>query len=334
MSHFQESETRKFIEDLADAEKFDTLKELLAGRLNFGTAGLRGKMGAGFSRMNDLVVIQTSQGLAKYLVEYDKQVTSKGVVIGYDGRRHSKTFAQRATIAFLSLDIPVYLFSNLVPTPFIPYSVKELKCSAGIMVTASHNPKDDNGYKVYFSNGAQITSPHDKEIQDAILANLEPWDGAWILNRLDASVDKLAEIEQAYYSEIERRIFDPSIIAAANLRITHTSMHGVADRYMMTILKRCGFTNIYPVREQAKPDPEFPTVAFPNPEEKGALDLSLKLAEKTNCNIVIANDPDADRLAVAEKQRDGSFRFFTGNEVGILLGELRQHSKSNFSFSC
>jgi len=291
-------------------------------RLQFGTAGIRGTMNTGFNSMNDLVVIQTTQGLAKYLLEYDSELTKKGVVIGYDGRFNSKRFAERASAAFLSQQIPVYLFSNLVPTPFIPFGVKMLNAACGIMITASHNPKYDNGYKVYFSNGAQIKSPHDKNIQKHILENLEPWPQAWNNLLLAQAVDKLEVVTKAYNETVQKRIFDRAIISASTVKFTYTAMHGVGYRYVREVFSQAGFQFLYSVKEQEAPDPDFPTVAFPNPEEgEGVLEHSFQTADKHQSKIILANDPDADRCAVAEKQPDGKWRVFTGNEVGALLGK-------------
>lgn len=322
----------KEIKKLADSGQFDHLKSLLCNRLTFGTAGIRGRMGAGFNQMNDLVIIQTSQGLAKYLLKIDPLAKNSGVVIGFDGRYHSKSFAERTAVAFLSQDIPVYLFSQIVPTPFIPFAIRTLKCSAGVMVTASHNPKEDNGYKVYFSNGAQIVSPHDKGIQDSILGNLEPWKDAWKRDKLSSVIDKLSDIEKQYYDTLKNRIISSNTITSTDLKFVYTAMHGVGYRYAMNILKICGFKQVFLTEAQVQPDPEFPTVKFPNPEEEGALDLSIQTARQHRAQIVFANDPDADRLAIAERQPGGSYKAFTGNETGILLGNFFSQNFGKFLF--
>ena len=310
--------------------------------MDFGTAGLRGRMGAGYAFMNDLVIIQTSQGLAKYLLEIDNTCKDKGVIIGFDGRHNSFRFAQLTANAFLSLGIKVYLFSAVVPTPFVAFAIKTLSATAGVMVTASHNPKDDNGYKVYFSNGAQITSPHDKNIQKHILDNLKPQKNVWVNNPRNDNkcIDPLDVISNNYFSIIESKVFDKKAIEESNLRITYTPLHGVGHNYLTEGLRVCGFKNYFPVESQMKPDPEFPTVVFPNPEEgKGVLvlklksnkcacsivvclkDESFKTATATKSNIIIANDPDSDRCAVAEYQcQESKWRVFTGNEIGALLG--------------
>lgn len=270
--------------------------------------------------MNDLVIIQTSQGLARYLKESVVKSKKQGVVIGYDGRYHSKSFAEYTAIAILSLDIPVFLFSQIVPTPFIPFAIKKLNCIAGIVITASHNPKDDNGYKVYGQNGAQIVSPHDRYIQDSILVNQEPWVNAWNKDLLKKAEDKLDFIEKEYYRTLRESLFDLKAIESTIIPITHTSLHGVAHKYAQRLFDYCGFKEVHFVAQQAQPDPEFSTVQFPNPEEKGAMDKALETAVQTGSVLVFANDPDADRLAVAERQKDNSYRIFSGNELGVLLG--------------
>ncbi|CAG2177419.1 unnamed protein product, partial [Oppiella nova] len=248
----------------------------------------------------------------------------KGVVIGFDGRHNSLRFAQLSANAFLSLGIKVHLFSAIVPTPFVAFATKVLSATAGVMVTASHNPKDDNGYKVYFSNGAQITSPHDKNIQKNIMENLKPWDGVWVNNPRNSNKcsDPLEVISKNYFSIIESKIFNKRAIAESNLRVTYTPIHGVGHVYLTEGLKVCGFKHYFPVESQMRPDPDFSTVTFPNPEEgKGVLDESFKTAAASKSTIVIANDPDSDRCAVAEYQpQESKWRIFSGNEIGALLG--------------
>lgn len=320
----QNCKTKEEIKSYLLNDEIEKLSTLLLNRLTFGTAGIRGRMGAGNYAVNDLVLIQTSQGLAKYLEQIDDSVQQKGVVIGFDGRHNSLRFAQLSANAFLAQGIKVYLFSTLVPTPFVPFAVKNLSAIAGVMVTASHNPKDDNGYKVYFSNGAQITSPHDRNIQNLIMQNLEPWDSVWTNDpRSDSKCsDPLDMISEKYFSVIKSRIFDEKAIKESQLRVTYTSLHGVGHKYITEALKVCEFNHYFPVESQMKPDPDFPTVVFPNPEEgKGVLDESFKTAKAKNCSIIIANDPDSDRCAVAELQpKDSKWRLFTGNEIGALLG--------------
>ncbi|KAM7290433.1 phosphoglucomutase-2 [Ixodes scapularis] len=227
-------------------------------------------MGPGYAAMNDLVIIQTSQGLAKYLLSTLPDCTKKGVVISYDGRYNSHRFARLVAVAFLQLKIPVYLFSKITPTPFVPFAIHQLGCSGGIMVTASHNPKDDNGYKVYWENGVQIIPPHDAGIQESIQKNLEPWSEAWDVEMTSKSPlckDPLPEINKKYFEQLASQVSDKSLNERCGVTFTFTSMHGVSHPYMVQAFETCGFKKFVPVKEQMDPDPDFPTVRFPNPEE-------------------------------------------------------------------
>ncbi|KAF5285637.1 hypothetical protein FQA39_LY16543 [Lamprigera yunnana] len=321
------------IKSYVDSTNFNVLAKILLGRISFGTAGLRGKMAAGYTCMNDLVIAQTAQGLLKYLEEKEADLLKQsGVVIGYDGRHNSKRFAELSAAIFLNKNYPVYLFSTVVPTPFVPFAVSKWNCAAGVMVTASHNPKEDNGYKVYGSNGAQITSPTDKNIQENILSNLKPWETSWdttILNNSNNLHDPWVETMNSYTYAVSRNILDDhkAINKNATLKFTYSAMHGVGYNYIVKMFEAINL-KVIPVEEQKDPDPEFPTVKFPNPEEgKSSLDLSFKTANENGSIIILANDPDADRLAVAEKNTStGQWRVFNGNELGALLGWWCVHS--------
>ncbi|EZA54197.1 Phosphoglucomutase-2 [Ooceraea biroi] len=306
------------------------LSKLFLKRLEFGTAGLRGRMGPGYSQMNDLVIVQTSQGLTKYLMDTIFDVAHKGVVIGYDGRYNSKRFAELTAAILINNGIKVYLFSEICPTPFIPYTILRHKCAAGIMVTASHNPKDDNGYKVYWENGAQIISPHDKKIQSYILDNLKPLEVSWDVSKVYDSTyyeDPRDDIMNSYYKDLNDKVLYPEVNKNTTLKFTYTAMHGVGYEYMAAAFETANFKPFVTVEEQKLPDPEFPTVKFPNPEEgKSALDLSIKSANKNNSSIILANDPDADRLACAVKTERGEWYVFSGNELGALLGWWMIHT--------
>lgn len=309
---------------LVNGGEIKDLRKLMLNRIEFGTAGLRGHMGPGYSQMNDLVLIQTSQGLATYLLEKsDDDVQKGGIVIGYDGRHNSKRFAELTAGVFLNRGIPVYLFSQVCPTPFVPFAVNQFKCVAGVMVTASHNPKEDNGYKVYWSNGAQIISPHDKGIQESIKNNLCPWETSWdtsIIQKSPLRKDPLCHVMKMYYDILSNDVLFPNVNANTPIKFTYTAMHGVGYPYMVEAFEVAKFKPFVVVEEQRDPDPEFPTVAFPNPEEgKSSLDLSFKTAESNDSTIILANDPDADRLAVAEKS-GSEWHVFTGNELGALFG--------------
>eukprot|EP01122_Echinamoeba_exundans_P010951 TRINITY_DN420_c0_g1_i1.p1 TRINITY_DN420_c0_g1~~TRINITY_DN420_c0_g1_i1.p1 ORF type:complete len:536 (+),score=130.88 TRINITY_DN420_c0_g1_i1:497-2104(+) len=278
-------------------------------------------MRAGFANMNDLTVIQASQGLAVYVEKTFPDAKSKGVVIGYDGRHNSHDFAHWAAATFASRGFKVYLFGRIVPTPLVAFGVLAKKTACGIMVTASHNPKDDNGYKVYWDNGAQIVEPHDKGISEAIEANLQPWGVDPHSVKSNPLVeDPTDSVLDAYFKRIQEWSFHSKDNASRDLKIVYTAMHGVGKECATRAFAAFNLKPFHPVPQQIEPHPDFPTVPFPNPEEgKGALKLSMELGDKENAPIVIANDPDADRLAAAERQPNGQWRVFNGNELGILI---------------
>jgi len=315
--------TRKEVEKLKEAGDWSTLSNIMNKRLEFGTAGIRGRMGPGFGQMNDLVIIQVTQGLRNYLQTVDKDVCSKGVVLGYDGRHNSHRWAKLAAATFLRANIPVYLFTTTTPTPFTPFTINKLGLSAGVMVTASHNPKWDNGYKVYWGNGAQILSPHDKEIQQEILRSLHPETGAFQeVNSHPLLKDPMEAVYDDYFHVIQRSAYSLEMNSRLSVPLVYTAMHGVGNPYVHKAWTSAGFKAelLHSVAEQADPDPEFSTVDFPNPEEgASALDLSFKKANEIGARYIIANDPDADRLGVAQKTGD-DWRILSGNEIGTLLG--------------
>ncbi|KAJ8968678.1 hypothetical protein NQ317_003907 [Molorchus minor] len=287
---------------VADSE-IDQLKKILLNRISFGTAGLRGKMDVGYACMNDLVIIQTAQGFLKW--------------------------ALLTTTVFVNAGYPVRLFSEVIPTPFIPFAVVKYKSASGVMVTASHNPKDDNGYKVYGSNGAQIVSPADKNIQKHILQNLEPLETSWdigVLTKSDLVTDPLPAVLKHYLQNIGESILPEhkQINQKAEILFTYTAMHGVGYQYIQKGCDMIGI-RIAPVLEQRDPDPEFRTI--PKSEEgKSSLDLSFKTANENGSRVIIANDPDADRMAAAEKNPNtDEWKVFTGNELGALLGWWMLH---------
>ncbi|EDO44486.1 predicted protein [Nematostella vectensis] len=312
------------IKQLVRSRNHEELEKRLLSSLSFGTAGLRSSMGAGFSKMNDLTVIQASQGLAVYLEQTFEDIKEKGVVIGFDARHNSFRLAQRAAAVFLSRDIKVYLFSEMTPTPYVPFAVRFYRAACGVMVTASHNPKDDNGYKVYFDNGAQIRSPHDKGISKCIKENSAPWETSWDLTLPQTHPkrqDPLQETCVAYCSALKNYSHFSDMNRETRIKFTFTPMHGVGQRFAVMAFEAFNLPPFISVKEQMNPDPEFPTVRYPNPEEgKSALDLSMKAADAGGSTVIIANDPDSDRTAVAEKQHDGRWRVLTGNETGALFG--------------
>nr|XP_002127972.1 phosphoglucomutase-2 [Ciona intestinalis] len=318
--------TRNEIIQLQKENEYDNLKKYLLKRMEFGTAGLRAEMGAGNSRMNDLTVIQTTQGFCKYLLQqFGDGLKSKGVIIGYDSRHNSSRFARLAANVFGLQGVKVYLYSKIVPTPFVPYGVLRYKTCAGIMVTASHNPKQDNGYKVYWENGSQIIPPHDSGIAECISASLAPtcadvWNED-LLQGKPGLVDPYDEVMLNYFKDLKSYCKNRSINSSTSLRFTYTPVHGVGLAFARKSFETFSLPTFENVPEQMNPDPEFSTVKYPNPEEgKGVLLLAMRTADETGCKVILANDPDADRLAIAEKQDDGSWKVFSGNELGSLIG--------------
>jgi phosphomannomutase len=314
--------TRAELQALLDAGDEAQLEDRFGARLEFGTAGLRGVIGAGPNRMNRVVVIRTTAGLCEYLKREVPDAAVRGVVIGYDGRRMSREFAEDVAVVCAGYGIKAHLFADLVPTPLVAFAVKDLGAAAGVMVTASHNPPEYNGYKVYWGNGAQIIPPHDAGIAaaidaiDSLIKIPRP-----ILKEARAKglvVDAPAEIEARYLAALQALARHPGV--GVDLTVVYTPLHGVGERLARRALEQAGFRNVHSVPEQAMPDGAFPTVSFPNPEEKGAMDLALALAEETDADLVLANDPDADRLAVAVRDESGRWVQLTGNEVGALFG--------------
>uniref|UniRef100_A0A674N272 Phosphoglucomutase 2-like 1 n=1 Tax=Takifugu rubripes TaxID=31033 RepID=A0A674N272_TAKRU len=316
---------------LVAAGRQDDLRKRLCCRMSFGTAGLRAPMGAGFSRINDLTVIQSTQGLHSYLSRCFPDLRDRGVVIGFDSRGQeesgcsSQRLAKLTAAVMLSREVPVHLFSTFVPTPYVPYAVQKLGAVAGVMITASHNPKEDNGYKVYWCNGAQICSPHDREILCCVEEQLEPWSSScWEEELVETSslrTNPLADISRSYMEELTSLCFHRNLNRRCPLKFVHSSFHGVGHDYVQKAFQTFGFAPPIPVPEQKDPDPNFSSVICPNPEEGlSVLELSVLLAEKENAPIVLATDPDADRLAVAEKSEGCGWKVFTGNELAALLG--------------
>ncbi|KAI4120621.1 MAG: hypothetical protein LQ338_006881 [Usnochroma carphineum] len=315
---FQDLETKSEIQILRAENRTRELEERLSTRLAFGTAGLRARMGAGFARLNSLTIIQTSQGFAEFILSASPNARESGIVLGYDARHNSKKFAQLAASVFESKGITVWLYEDLVHTPMVPYAVKFQKAAAGIMITASHNPAQDNGYKVYGSNGCQINTPDDALIAASILRNLEP--KVWKMEGSPLRKPMLGLMMAHYFTSVITQLK----VAEAQkhpIKFVYTPMHGVGLRYMAAVVDRAGIeATMTVVDQQAEPDPDFPTVKYPNPEEKGALDLATRTADERNAGLVLANDPDADRFAAAEKVGD-VWHQFTGDQVGVLLAD-------------
>jgi phosphomannomutase len=316
-------ETRAELQALIDAGQTKELAERMGPPLEFGTAGLRGIVGAGLGRMNRAVVIRATRGLAEWLLASRPDARALPVVVGYDGRSSSRRFAEDTVGVLVAAGIPVRYFDRPVPTPLCAHAALELGANAAVMVTASHNPPEYNGYKVYAANAAQIVPPMDAQISariaevvSAAAVPLVPnaWSGHPLAERVpDAFFGRyLAQVDACR----------PPLARDRSLKIVYTPMHGVGWRYVREAFARAGYEHVYVVEQQAEPDGRFPTVRFPNPEEPGALSLATELAERVGADLILANDPDADRLAVCVPTASGRFVQLTGNQVGVLLGEL------------
>ncbi len=313
--------SRAELQALLEAGATDQLSERMAGSLMFGTAGLRGVAEAGSNRMNRAVVIRTTRGLADFLLARDPD-NEQPVVVGADARLSSKDFLLDTIGVLAAAGIPVRCFDEPTPTPVVAYAARMLGARPAVVVTASHNPPADNGYKVYDSNGAQIIPPVDSQIAAAIDAVGPAKDVPRIPDALTDS-DLVQEVPtdtfRRYVEDLNAiRTSTPGV--GETLRFVHTPIHGVGGKFVIEALGAAGYPNVYPVPEQIEPDGHFPTVSFPNPEEPGALDLALALADEVDANAILANDPDTDRLAVS-LPKDGGWRILTGNQIGVLLGD-------------
>ena len=319
-----DEETKKELASIKEDE--NEIKERFYTDLEFGTAGLRGIIGAGINRMNIYVVRKATQGLANYIKKQGK--TDKGVAIAYDSRRMSPEFAKEAALCLAANGIKVYIFESLRPTPELSFAVRELSCVAGINITASHNPPEYNGYKVYWEDGAQITPPHDKGIMGEVKA-VTDYAACKTMKEEDAVAAGLyqvigAEIDDKYIEELKKQVIHWDSIKAVgkDLKIVYTPLHGTGNIPARRVLKELGFENVYVVKEQELPDGEFPTVDYPNPEDKKAFKLALELAQEVNADLVLATDPDADRLGVYVKDTNsGEYITLTGNMSGALLAD-------------
>lgn len=318
-----DADTKEELRAIADDEK--EIKERFYMDLEFGTAGLRGIIGAGTNRMNIYVIRKTTQGLANYIAAVNGQ--SKGVAIAYDSRRMSPEFAQEAALCLAANGIKAYIFESLRPTPELSYAVRKLGCIAGINITASHNPPEYNGYKVYWEDGAQITPPHDTGIMDEV-KKVTDYNNVKTMSREDAIAAGFyqvigADIDDPYMEELKSQVLHMDAIKdmAKELKIVYSPLHGTGNIPARRVLKELGFENVYVVKEQEQPDGEFPTVSYPNPEADEAFDLGLKLAKEVGADLVLATDPDADRLGVRVRDKDGEYHNLTGNMSGCLLAD-------------
>ena len=322
-SNFIDEDTKNELKSIENNEK--EIEDRFYKNLEFGTAGLRGVIGAGTNRMNKYTVSKATQGLANFIIKENGQ--NRGVAIAYDSRHMSKEFSEIAANCLNANGIKAYVFDSLRPVPELSYAVRKLNCIAGIMITASHNPPKYNGYKVYWEDGAQIVAPKDKAIIEEV-NNIKNYEDAKMINKEEA-VDKGLynvigkEIDDSYVNELKKLSLNPDKIKEQeDIKIVYTPLHGTGNIPVQRILKEIGFKNVFVVPEQEKPNGDFPTVDYPNPEDKKAFKLALELAKKEDADIVLATDPDADRLGVyAKDSKTGEYMAFTGNMSGMLIAE-------------
>ena len=316
-----DDETKKELRALKDDEK--EIEDRFYRELEFGTAGLRGVIGAGTNRMNIYTVRKATQGLANYIMKQNGQ--NKGVAIAFDSRRMSPEFADEAALCLNANGIKAYVFESLRPTPELSYAVRKLGCIAGINITASHNPPEYNGYKVYWEDGAQITPPHD----GGIMAEVGAISDFAVVKTMDKSeamaaglyVTIGADIDDAYIEELKSQVihWDSIKEAQKDIKIVYSPLHGTGNIPARRVLKELGFENVYVVPEQELPDGNFPTVSYPNPEAAEAFELGLKLAKEIDADLVLATDPDADRLGVYVKDaKSGEYITLTGNMLSLI----------------
>ncbi|MGO5053213.1 phospho-sugar mutase [Lachnospiraceae bacterium LCP25S3_G4] len=316
--------TKVELQKIADDD--NEIKERFYKELEFGTAGLRGIIGAGTNRLNIYTVRKATQGLANYIAKCGAK--DKGVAIAYDSRNMSTEFANEAALCLAANGIKAYIFESLRPTPELSFAVRKLQCIAGINITASHNPPEYNGYKVYWADGAQITPPHDKGIMDEV-QNVTSYAATKTIDKEDAEKKGLYEvigsdIDDAYIAELKKQVLHQDAIDAMGkeLKIVYSPLHGTGNLPVRRVLKELGFEHVYVVKEQELPDGNFPTVSYPNPEAEEAFVLGLKLAKEVDADLVLATDPDADRLGVYVKDaKSGDYKVLTGNMSGCLLAD-------------
>ena len=321
-----DEETRKELLSIKDNE--EEIEDRFYKELEFGTAGLRGVIGMGTNRMNKYTVGKATQGLANYILEQGTQ--DKGVAISYDSRRKSDEFSLQTALILNANGIKTYLFESLRPVPELSFAVRELGCTAGIMITASHNPPKYNGYKVYWDDGSQIIAPRDKEIINKVRA-ISDFSEIKSISKEEAIEKGLfhvvgKEMDDKYIEVLKNHILNPEIVKeqGKDLKIVYTPLHGTGNTIVERLLGELGFKNVYVVPEQAMPDGNFPTVDYPNPEDKKAFKLALELAKKVDADVVLATDPDADRLGIyAKDSKTGEYMSYTGNMSALLIAEYR-----------
>ena len=321
-----DEETKKELLSIKDDEK--EIEDRFYKELEFGTAGLRGIIGAGTNRMNQYTVGKATQGLANYILEQGTE--NKGVAISYDSRKMSKEFSMQTALILCANGIKTYLFESLRPVPELSFAIRELQCTAGIMITASHNPPKYNGYKVYWDDGAQIVSPRDKDIIAKVRA-VESFSEIKQMSEEEAKDKGLlnfvgTEMDDQYIEKLKSLILNPEIVKeqGKKLKVVYTPLHGTGNMVAERLLKEIGIENLYVVPEQKEPDGNFPTVDYPNPEDPKAFKLALELAKKVDADVVLATDPDADRLGIfAKDSKTGEYKDYTGNMSALLIAEYR-----------
>lgn len=321
-----DEETKRELISIKEDEK--EIEDRFYKELEFGTAGLRGVIGMGTNRMNKYTVGKATQGLANYILEQGTQ--DKGVAISYDSRRMSDEFSLQTALILNANGIKTYLFESLRPVPELSFAVRELKCTAGIMITASHNPPKYNGYKVYWDDGSQIIAPRDKEIINKV-RSITDFSEIKTISKEEAIEKGLfhvvgKEMDDQYIEVLKNHVLNPEIVKeqGKDLKIVYTPLHGTGNTIVERLLGELGFKNVYVVPEQAQPDGNFPTVDYPNPEDKKAFKLALELAEKVDADVVLATDPDADRLGIyAKDTKTGEYMSYTGNMSALLIAEYR-----------
>ena len=322
---FDEKTKKELLEIKGNDEE---IKDRFYKELEFGTAGLRGVIGMGTNRMNKYTVGKATQGLANYIIEQGTQ--DKGVAISYDSRRMSDEFSLQTALILNANGIKTYLFEKLRPVPELSFAVRQLGCTAGIMITASHNPPKYNGYKVYWDDGSQIVAPRDKDIIAKVRA-ISDFKEIKTISKEEAVNKGLfnvvgTEMDDKYINTLKSLVLNPEIVReeGKKLKIVYTPLHGTGNTVTSRLLKELGFENVYVVPEQEKPDGNFPTVDYPNPEDKKAFKLALELAKKVDADVVLANDPDADRLGIyAKDTKTGEYMTYTGNMSALLIAEYR-----------
>ena len=324
-----DDKTKKDLEEMKDNQK--EIEDSFYKDLEFGTAGLRGVIGTGTNRMNKYTVGKATQGLANFILK--KGTEKKGVAIAYDSRHMSKEFSEETALCLNANGIKTYIFDSLRPVPELSFTVRKLGCTAGVMITASHNPPEYNGYKVYWDDGAQIVPPTDKEIIDEV-NKIEDFSKIKTMSK-DEAINKGLyiqigkEIDDAFVNTLKDLVLNPEIIKKVQdeVKIVYTPLHGAGNIPVQRILKELGFTHVYVVPEQEKPDGDFPTVSYPNPEDKKAFKLALELAQKVDADVVLATDPDSDRLGVYSKDDNGEYVSYTGNMSALLIAEYELSQK-------